>query len=379
MTQEGSKAWVSEPRVARPRAPRRRSTPAAPSTPAAAGIAFEGQWAEVTLRKLSSAAEETADGQFITDRNGVIKYVTPAFAALMGFSPDEVVGQTPRLFKSGEHNQKFYQQVWSTLLSGQAFRGVFLDRKKNGDLIYLDESITPLRDTDGNIINFVTAVRDVTQYIQTEETLHRLNESLEQQAKRIAQALHDEAGQLLTCAHIALAEAIPGLPPAAVERLNEVRRHLDGIEEQLRRLAHEFRPRILEDLGLVPALEFLAQGVEKRHGISVAVEAALQSRLPAVVETRLYRLVNETLTNVSKHARATHVTVRLEQAPRTLRCTIEDDGVGFDAPAVSVRLGERGLGLIGIREQLEALGGTFQINSALSRGTQLTITIPLEK
>ena len=217
-----------------------------------------------------------------------------------------------------------------------------------------------------------------TEHARTVEAMRRLNESLERQARQIAQALHDEAGQFLTSAHLALAEAGRDLPPPARERLQEVRRHLDRIEEQLRHLAHELRPRILDDLGLLPALHFLAEGVEKRHGISITIEATLQGRLPAAIETTVYRLAQEALTNVSKHARAVRVTMRLAQEPQMLRCTIGDDGIGFDATAVLERLGEQGLGLIGIRDRLDALGGTLEIDSAPERGATLVVTIPLE-
>jgi signal transduction histidine kinase len=133
----------------------------------------------------------------------------------------------------------------------------------------------------------------VNEHARTAEAIRRLNESLEGQARQIAQALHDEAGQFLTSAHIALAEAGRDLPPPARERLQEVRGYLDRIEEQLRHLAHELRPRILDDLGLLPALHFLAEGVEKRHGISITIEATLQGRLPAAIETTVYRLAQE--------------------------------------------------------------------------------------
>jgi signal transduction histidine kinase len=205
-----------------------------------------------------------------------------------------------------------------------------------------------------------------------------LNESLERQAKRIAQALHDEAGQLLAAAHMALAEAARDLPAQARERLRAVDSHLDGLEEQLRRLAHELRPRILDDLGLVPALEFLAEGFGKRRAISVAVYAALD-RQPAVIETTIYRVIQEALTNVGKHSRATHVGIGLSQVPGMLLCTIDDDGGGFDASAIPPEFGEPGFGLAGAHDQITALGGTMQINSAPGAGTKLVIRIPLEE
>jgi PAS domain S-box-containing protein len=342
------------------------------------GELTERRRAEEALRKLSSAVEQTADSVVIADRDGSIEYVNPAFEALTGYTREEATGKTRRLLKSGGLDQGSYEQLWGTILSGEVFRGVFINKKKDGEPYFEEETITPLRDPHGRITHFVNVGRDITRRIRTEEALRRLNESLEQEAERIAHALHDEAGQLLTSAHITLAEVGRDLAAPARERLQEVRCHLDRIEEQLRHLAHELRPRILDDMGLVPALEFLAEGVEKRAGISVTVIALLETRLPPLVETTLYRLAQEALTNVSKHARATRVSLQLRQEPRRIHCTIQDDGVGFDAPALLARRGERGLGLVGIRDRLEALGGTFQVTSTPGRGTELLVTIPLE-
>lgn len=227
-------------------------------------------------------------------------------------------------------------------------------------------------------IDLIATARDATARVPTGTVLRCLNENLERQAKRIAQALHDEAGQLLAAAHMAIAETARDLPAPARERLRAVDSHLDGIEEQLRRLAHELRPRILDDLGLVPALEFLAESFGKRRDISVAVYGAL-NRLPAVVETTIYRVVHEALTNVGKHSRATHVGIVLSQTPGMLLCTIDDDGVGFDATSVLRGAGERGFGLAGACDQITALGGTMRINSGPGAGTDLVISIPLEE
>lgn len=208
--------------------------------------------------------------------------------------------------------------------------------------------------------------------------LRRLNERLEEEARRIAHALHDDAGQLLAAVHLVLEEVSAGLPARTRDRLKRVRGPLDEIEKHLRRLSHELRPTILDDLGLLPALEFLAQGVAARAGIAIKVEGAARPRLPAAVETALYRVVQEALRNATRHAFATRVDIRLEIAPEAARCTVKDDGRGFDLQAVLDRKGERGLGLIGMRERLSALGGQFTIDSAPGRGTDLLIIIPLE-
>ena len=158
---------------------------------------------------------------------------------------------------------------------------------------------------------------------------------LEREAERIAHALHDEAGQFLTAAHIVLADVARDLPPVAQARLQEVRRHLNQVEEQLRTLSRELRPRILEDLGLRAALAFLAEGVAKRTGAVVTMQVVLDARLPPLIETTLYRLVQEALTNASRHAKATHVTVTVARDGLAVQCTIHDDGVGFAVPRSS--------------------------------------------
>ncbi len=96
------------------------------------------------------------------------------------------------------------------------------------------------------------------------------------------------------------------------------------------------------------------------------------------METTLYRVIQEALGNVTRHARATHVQVHLWQEDRLVRCTVQDDGIGFDAPAVLAQRGDRGLGLLGIQERLDVLGGTLEVTSVPGRGTELCITIPIE-
>lgn len=220
--------------------------------------------------------------------------------------------------------------------------------------------------------------------------LRRVNETLEEQAKQIAHALHDEAGQLLASVHIALREIAREIASPGRERLAEVHGLLDQIEEQLRRFSHELRPTILDDLGLLPALEFLGDGVSRRTGVPITVEGSTQGRLPSKVETALYRCVQEALTNAARHAQASRVRIQLQRTDHGLRCAVQDDGIGFDVAAVLAptsqqdlfgrgsKRGERGLGLIGIRERLSAIVGTLEITSTPGQGTELLITVPLE-
>ncbi|HEY4491044.1 MAG TPA: PAS domain S-box protein, partial [Acidobacteriota bacterium] len=129
------------------------------------------QHANEVLRRLASAVDQSADNVVITDRNGIIEYVNPAFEKLTGFTKDEVIGKTPRILKSGKYDQKYYKNLWQTILSGKSFRFQFINRKKNGELYYTEETITPIKDIAGNITHFVSTGKDITQNKLAEEAL----------------------------------------------------------------------------------------------------------------------------------------------------------------------------------------------------------------
>jgi two-component system, NarL family, sensor histidine kinase NreB len=334
--------------------------------------------ANQALHKLSRAIEQTADSVFVTDRHGVIEYVNPAFEEMTGYSSAEVVGNTPRMMSSGLHDKNFYANLWETILSGKVFRAVVTNKRKDGRLFNEDQSITPIRDADGVITNFISTGRDITERRRTEAALRRLNAALEDEAARIASVLHDEAGQFLSSAHITLADVARELAPEQRSRVQQVRHHLDLAEEQLRRVSHELHPRILDDLGLAEAVRFLTSGFGRRTGISVDVEVSIASFCPRTIETVLYRLVQEGLTNIGKHAHATRVSIILARERARILCSIHDDGVGFDATSVVEEPTGFSLGLTLMRDRLEAVGGTLTILSAPQRGTELRAIVPVE-
>jgi len=129
------------------------------------------QVAEESLRKLSRAVEQSADTVMVTDREGIIEYVNPAFEALTGYTRDEVCGRTPRILKSGEQGPEVYREVWKTILGGSAYRAIFVNRKKNGELYCVEESISPVRDAEGRITHFISNGRDLTERRRLEAQL----------------------------------------------------------------------------------------------------------------------------------------------------------------------------------------------------------------
>jgi signal transduction histidine kinase len=211
------------------------------------------------------------------------------------------------------------------------------------------------------------------------KALRQLNEILEEEIKRIAHAVHDEAGQLLVAVHLALADVSREFPQAQQVHIGRIEQLLNQVENQLRRYSHELRPTILDDLGWIPAIRFLAQGVSKRTNLPIQIKTKVSGRLPSPVEIALYRLVQEALTNVTKHAKASRVSIQVRRMGRSLCCSIQDDGAGFDVRAVQYDRKRNGLGLIGMRERLSAIGGTFSIDSAPGHGTRLLIRVPMPR
>jgi signal transduction histidine kinase len=190
--------------------------------------------------------------------------------------------------------------------------------------------------------------------------------------------VHDEAGQLLVAVHLALADVARELPELQKERVERIEELLNQVEKQLRRYSHELRPTVLDDLGWIPAIRFLAEGVSKRANLSIQIKTRVAGRLPGPIEIALYRIVQEALTNAAKHSKASRVCIRIGRKNRLFCCSIEDDGVGFDVRAVQSDGKRRGLGLTGMQERLNGIGGTLSIDSARGRGTRLLIQLPTE-
>ncbi len=217
--------------------------------------------------------------------------------------------------------------------------------------------------------------------LQMTSDLHRLSARIvsaqEDERRMIARELHDEVGQALAAIRVELAHAQRADGGAlSAARLDDVRAITEGALHTIRDLSHLLHPAMLDELGLEAALESLVHGFGRRHDLKVEyVQDHLAARFVPEFETTVYRIVQEALSNVAKHARAATCRVSLQRSPGAVRITIEDDGVGFVASGADGS-GPHGLGLIGIRERATEVGGTLRVDSAPGEGTRVIVDLP---
>ena len=214
--------------------------------------------------------------------------------------------------------------------------------------------------------------------------LQRLSSQLltaqEQERRTIARELHDEVGQVLTAIKVELSLAdhaikAAGGPP---NTLVEARTIADGALNAVRDLSLLLHPALLDDLGLPAAIAWYIKGFGKRHAVHVdLIQDRMDERLSPAIESAAYRIIQEALTNVAKHAQAQNCRIRLRRLTDSLVLTIEDDGVGFDDDDIAARRSSPGLGLISIRERATQLQGSVRLDTAAGRGTRLSIVLPI--
>jgi two-component system, NarL family, sensor histidine kinase UhpB len=211
------------------------------------------------------------------------------------------------------------------------------------------------------------------------DAAQRVLQAQERERQRVARELHDQTGQALTHEIISLdllRERVTD--PRASEQLEAVKRTLEETLEEVHRMAQDLRPSVLDDLGLVPALRTLAR---QRTGPHVRLHTdAVRDRFPALIETALYRIAQEAVTNANKYAKATTIDIDLHcHDGRRVQLRVRDDGIGFDPATVPDRQqpGRAGLGLFGMRERAALLHGNLEVHSARNRGTEVVADLPL--
>ncbi|HJW04309.1 MAG TPA: PAS domain S-box protein [Azospira sp.] len=346
---------------------------------------------EKRLRAITAAMGEAV---FVVDAAGLLRWMNPEAEHLLGWGEAELIGKSihEAIHRTSPDGPALpLEQCCShqALQDGKPHRNdddLFLC--KDGTVVPVSYVGTPLIE-DGKIVGAVAAIQDMTaqklarqelqEARQRSQTLSAHLQSVrEDERTHIARELHDQLGQMLTALKIDvtwLQERVSKAETACQDKIAGMRRLIDDTLQWVRRMSAELRPIMLDDLGLTAALEWLLEEFSRRHGVPARLEASGQDDgLSKECSTAAFRIVQECLTNIARHARAQQVSVNLDIAGERLTILVEDDGVGFDPEA---RRQYKHFGLIGIRERAEMLGGKCQLVSAPDAGTSVRVDLPL--
>lgn len=323
----------------------------------------------------------------------------PMAERIFGCSAMDAIGSSLDRFipeRYRDMHRKHVEQFGATGVTERQMgrQRVLTGLRANGEEFPMEASISQISDGDGQRKFYTVMLRDVTERVKAENELKASRQELrelsanlqnvrEDEKTRIARELHDDLGQQLTALKMDISSvqqvlgAQDGVPAAVLTQLQGMRRIIDTTVGSVRRIAADLRPVMLDDLGLLPAIEWLLNDFTTRYSIEVArrIEPGdvLFSRNGA---TALFRIMQEALTNVIRHAEATRVSVEFTVADDRCRLRIADNGRGA-APEDTEGHGEKTFGLLGIRERAHMLGGSVEIQTATGRGFAITVILPL--
>lgn len=356
---------------------------------AAQDVTEQRQVEERLRRQLDFTEAITAglgEGVFALDPDGRVTFVNRAAEAMLGWTQPELLG---RLLHEVVRLQRDDSAGWTADKSlpdeaghGQASRARdYLFTRRDGSTFPVSLTVSPIV-TGGRAVGTALAFHDVTEEERVKGMLQsfskRLIEAQETERRRVARELHDEIGQALTAIKLNL-QALP-TSSCPAPQLRDSAEIVDRALRQVRELSLDLRPSQLDDLGLVVALRWHVDRESRRAGLNSEFVADLlpETRLPPELETACFRIAQEALTNVVRHARASRVRVDLRWRDSELHLRIRDDGIGFDLSAVKARrISDLSLGLRGMQERALIVGGRLEIDSSPSGGTEIYARIPL--
>lgn len=357
----------------------------------------ERKKAEQQLHILGQTISSMNECVSITDMNNIVISVNQAFLNTYGYEESEILGKDITIVRSKNNRPGLTEEILSETLKG-GWHGELMNVRKNGEEFSLFLSTSVVRDNHGQPVALVGISRDITKQKQLEqqlaETTRRRTEdlkhytmavqrALEDERQRIARELHDDLGQQLSGMKFtieALEETAGKRNKKALLQLKNIKKRIDSMIQATRRISSNLRPVALDDFGLAIALQLLCKEFEQQGTITIFYERKTTRtlRMNSHVEIALYRIAQEALTNVVKHANASKAAVRLHTHEHNAILEIQDDGNGFDYNSkVRTKSYPHGLGLISMRERTELLGGEFSLTSAEGKGTTVRVVLPI--
>ncbi len=340
----------------------------------------------ISEKKYRQLFENAHDAIWIQDLSGTIIGANYAAGELFGWSLPELIGMDRRNFVSPE-GLALFEEVQDKLMSSHNIKQPYTQNiiKKDGTKAILMVT-TNLISISDHLYAFQFIGRDITKEIKMQENLHfylqQVTQAHEDERLRISRELHDSTAQDI----IAILQRLESfcktdehLPVAKLRALWNLYGQIKELLEDVRRLSRDLRPSILDDLGLLPAVEWLTEQLKSEHRIeSSLVVSGKEKRFSTEIETTLFRVIQEALRNVVKHAEATKASVKIDFAKSSTRIAVSDNGKGFELPASLNELSRLGkLGLDGMLTRAKLVGGSFDLKSSLGVGTTIDISIPV--
>jgi len=326
----------------------------------------------------------------VTDEKGVIKYVNDNFCRISQFTEDELIGQHHHIIGSRYHPDWLFRDMWLTISKGEVWKGEIRNKAKDGSIYWVYMTIIPFLNEKGEPFEYIALDTDISERKKAEVLLDQSYQDIRQLASHlqdireeeragIAREIHDELGQQLTGLKMDLSWISKR---KLVQDDNEVSQKvvttmnlLDTTIKTVRRIATDLRPSILDDLGLIAAIEWQSQEFGRRSGISTDFSSTMyEFKYASAIAIGLFRICQESLTNVARHAAASKIRISLEEENENIQLTIRDNGEGFDTGKTG---GKKTLGLLGMKERTLMMGGEFRIESLPGKGTTLIVTVPI--
>ncbi|HEY4353437.1 MAG TPA: PAS domain S-box protein [Paraburkholderia sp.] len=323
---------------------------------------------------------------FMLDPTGRITSWNPGAQRIKGYTPDEIIGRHFSTFYTPDDiaaNKPAHELELANAAGRVEDEGWRM--RRDGSRFWANVVISAVRDESGALLGFAKVTRDMTERTRlaalerASEVSTQMQVARENEQKRIARELHDDLGQQLTALKMSVALLEGRLkshdaPAARIDETHELKAQIDAMAASLRRIASDLRPPMLDDLGLSAALEWLAEDFTRRYGVHATAQVSPNADdINEFAATTIFRIVQEALTNVARHALARNVSIDVMRTEGGCTVGIVDDGIGVPVDAAPK---PKSFGLLGMRERVRQLEGSIAFQSTYGEGFSIRIVLP---
>lgn len=339
------------------------------------------------LQRFKSALDQTADSVFITDKEGIIEYVNPAFEKMTGFSAKEALGHTPRIIKSGLQDLKYYKKLWSTILSGKTFRTIVVNKRKDGKLFYADHTITPIKNNKGKVTHFVGIWKDITAQVELDKrkdefiaiASHELKNPLST-TRGYLELLHERLAQIKDEKSMYLLSQIEPQTDKIINLINDFfdANKIKAGKMVIRKI----------NLDLDKLVEKVVEDFKQSSKVKIVIEGKVGKKILADPE-RIGQVLINLLSNAAKYSsKGAKIIVRLAKTDKQAVVSVQDFGIGIPKSEIK-KVFERfykidpteragfGLGLYIASEIVKGHKGKIWVESKIGKGSTFFFTLPL--